>query len=478
MVAGCSFLPRPAEVAHPETDSLAREMVARLRKTDRQIGTVKQIPSDSSKKPSPGATRLDSVKSIRPGPDSVRSAKPPKPASLSGSDSLPQVPKKEPVSGTPASGEPPLPKASASNAAMLSLAAKDSGAGRGGSVVDSLPRLDPSDRSPDPNAWSELLMAGDTTALRELGVVSRLMHRWYTRPIAPMLSSWPDVWGHVAELSFTRPPDTVSLAGVDQPIQVLDLRGLPGLRKFRASRIGLDKKRLLVLRVGASLEEVDLSQNRLELLEVVADGPSSLRRLDLSGNRLQGLRLDGVAPTVLGAGSRLCSRLLGSGANFRIDRAACRDFPFGVDSLAVLLLDRWGRTSLPGEVADGRQPLVGRMLPRSLPVPRWKVPVVQGCGTSTGEANFWAFGAGGWNGGDHVFVGSFPALFEGKIRAGMTRAEVGAILGRPVRSASGVDAWANEKTPDGRLWLGVRLFYDGAGRLEGAWLRRIPSPCR
>ncbi|MBK8802540.1 MAG: hypothetical protein IPN71_10905 [Fibrobacteres bacterium] len=340
-------------------------------------------------------------------------------------------------------------------------------------------QLDPSERSRDPNAWSDLLMAGDTVAGRELSAVSRILHRWYKKPIAPMLSAWPDLWGHVAELSLTRSVDTMAFSPKDSNSLVLDLRRFTGLRKLRASQVGLDKKRLISILVGPALEEIDLSGNRLELLEVVAEGLSELRHLDVSNNKLTSLRLVGVSPKVLATGNRLCSRLLGLPGGERADKVLCKDFPAVADSLGRSLLERWRKSGLPGEIASAKVALATDILPGSLPQTKWSFPIrASGCAQGEREAKFWAFGVVGYDGSDALLVGSFPALAKDKIRPGMSRAQVMAVLGKPARSQGSVDAWASEKTADDRLWLGVRFFYDMGGRLEGVWIRRLAPSCK
>lgn len=339
-------------------------------------------------------------------------------------------------------------------------------------------QLDPSERSRDPNAWSDLLMAGDTTAGRELSAVSRMLHRWYKNPVTPMLSAWPDLWGHVAELSLNRQVDTISFSVKDSNALVLDLRMLVGLRKFRAPRVGLDKKRLVSILVPSSLEEIDLAGNRLELLEVVAEGRSDLRQLDVSGNRLASLRLVGVAPNVLAVGNRLCSRLLGLPTGERADKLQCKDFPSQADSLGRQLLERWSKSALPGEIAPAKVTLVTDVLPTSFPPSKWTFPIsASACAQGVVEARFWPFGVVGYDGFDALLVGQFPPLAKGKIRPGMARAQVQAVLGKPTRSQGAVDVWASEKTPDDRLWLGVRFFYDAEGRLEGVWIRKLAQRC-
>lgn len=340
-------------------------------------------------------------------------------------------------------------------------------------------QLDPSERSRDPNAWSDLLMAGDTTASRELSIVSRILRRWYKRPVTPMLSAWPDYLGHVGELTFTRSVDTIAVSASDTDALVLDLRPLAGLRKLRASKIGLDKKRLVSILVPPTLEEIDLSGNRLELLEVVAEGKSELRQLDVSNNRISSLRLVGVSPKVVASGNRLCSRLFGLPAGDRADRASCKDFPSTVDSLGRLLLERWSRSGLPGEIAPAKVVLAADILPASLPPTKWTFPVNGSeCPRGAVDARFWAFGVLGYEGSDALLVGAFPPLAKGRIRPGMARTQVQAVLGKPTRSQGGVDAWASEKTPDDRLWLGVRFFYDAEGRLEAVWIRRLALSCK
>ncbi|HOX52727.1 MAG TPA: hypothetical protein PKY05_14685 [Fibrobacteria bacterium] len=337
-------------------------------------------------------------------------------------------------------------------------------------------QLDPSERSRDPNAWSDLFMNGDTTANRELVAVSRILHGWYTSPVEPMAVAWPDLWGHVGEITLSRPVDTFGFAA-GAPA-VLDLRPLVGLRKFRAARIGLDKKRLVSILVPPSLEEIDLSGNRLEILEIVAEGPSELRRVDVSGNRLASIRLSGTAPKVQATGNRLCSRLLGLPAGEKPDRIACKEFPTLADSVAKSLLERWALSGLPGETAPAKQALVPDLLPASLGTTRWIFPQsVSRCGAGEGEARFWSFGMVGYDGSDALLVGAFPALAKGKIRPGMTRSQMQAVLGKPLRSQGDVDAWVTERTTDDRLWLGLRCFYDAAGRLEGVWIRKLPRVC-
>ena len=274
----------------------------------------------------------------------------------------------------------------------------------------------------------------------------------------------------VVALQFTQPTtQTVD----NENIQSVGLWRFSQLRDVRFTGTGIARNGSLVLYAnGNPIQEVVLRNEKINGL-VLADF-SDLKDVDVSGLGLTGLWIEGDGkPLVKVAGNRICApdmrkQLEEMGTFEGLDQQNCTARPTEWDTL-IALADKQ-EEFLYNSDAEGDPATVVMDIPKPAGNPLWSEVkyIDHEMMETTRYRRFYADRV--TEGPDAFFGAQFPPLLGGKLIPGMTREQVGGVLGLHYRGTGEMDSWVTDSMC-GESFDGLRIGFDASGIIR--WVKMV-----